>query len=78
VQTLLGIEAERAAERQKEGGQTHGRGRPVQLEQPSSQVPEPVPEAIDLGDARDKAGAKLGISGKQAERLAALPVQGSR
>jgi hypothetical protein len=61
AQALLKVEEERAKKRQQEAGKTHGRGQ---------KLPERVPEAIATGDARDKVGEALGVSGRHAEKAA--------
>jgi ParB-like chromosome segregation protein Spo0J len=63
--TQLGMVAARAREwydeeakrRQKEGGQTAGKGRP-------KQVVENLPQANEVGKARDAVGKAVGVSGK--------------
>lgn len=65
AQMLLGVERQRAQERQTEGQKTGGKKRR------GSSV-ESVPPSTEKGKARDKVGEALGISGKTAERSAAV------
>jgi ParB-like chromosome segregation protein Spo0J len=71
---LLKVEKERAAQRQKEStaraGNASGAARGGK-----SNVVESVPPRSDTGKARDKVGEALGVSGKTAERAAAVVME---
>jgi hypothetical protein len=53
--------AKEAKERKRAAGEKHGRGQ---------KVPVNLPGANDAGDARDKAGEALGVSGKSVDYAA--------
>jgi hypothetical protein len=55
-----------AKERQVESGRNHGRGK----------VPENLPEPINAGDARDKAGKAVGVSGRSVDFATKVLSQG--
>lgn len=87
AEALLGVEKKRAEARQaqaaRRGGRASGASRRGEskvvdpVPQPSSgdqtKVPDPVPEPSgETGEARDKVGASLGVSGRTAGQAAAV------
>jgi hypothetical protein len=59
-----------AKERMSAGGQVAGKGRP-------KQGPANLPDPIKTGDARDQAGAAVGVSGKLIDAATKVLEQGT-